>query len=907
MSVLLGGGQCGALARSIDWSGTGLGRIETWPQSLIAAINLMLNSRQPMFVAWGEDLNFIYNDGYAPILGSRHPWAMGQPFKAIWPEIWNDIWPLIERALSGQASWMENMHLVMERNGAPEDTWYTFSYSPAFDDTGAVKGMICSCVETTAQVGARRLADYRLSLDRELRTVSDPAAAMYSASMLLGQKLGVARVGYGDVDTSGQFVIVERDWTDGTTGTVAGTHRMEAFGPAIISELRARQTMTVDDVNIDPRVGNGAEAFAAISTRSVLAVPLHRFGVFRAMLYLHHHTPRHWSAEDIALAEETLERTWDAVERARAEVLLRRSEERLRFLDTLGQATITLTDANAVLGITTKLVGEHLGVTSCAYADMDEDGDGFTIRGDWSADGSTIVGHYSLAAFGKMAVERLTAGQPLIINDNEVDIAPHEAATFQAIGIRATICMPLVKNGKLTALMAIHDRAPRRWTDRELSLLLAVTERSWSHIERVGVIAELAELNRNLENVVAERTAELMAAEESLRQVQKMEAVGQLTGGLAHDFNNILAGVGGSLDLMARRLEQGRVNEISRYITGATDAVKRAAGITQRMLAFSRRQTLDPKPTNVVTLVDSMIELITRSVGPAIEIETKMDLDLWLTYIDVGQLENALLNLCINARDAMPDGGSINISGVNIAADNDSVRRLGLRDGDYVCLAVGDSGTGMTPEIVARAFDPFFTTKPIGRGTGLGLSMVYGFAGQSGGTVNIETEFGAGTKVMLYLPRFVGEQIPVEPEVVAAAPTQHEHGAPVLLVDDDGLVRMAVAEQLTELGYRVFEAQDGPSALTVFESTGLIELLVTDVGLPNGMNGRQLGDTIRAKAPKLPILFITGYAETAVLGQDDLDERTRVLAKPFTSKALEETIGHLLHRKRPNQPIRGQG
>jgi len=848
-----------------------------------------------MFVAWGEDLNFIYNDSYAPILGTRHPRAIGQPFKAVWPEIWQDIRPLVERALSGEASWMENMHLVMERNGAPEDTWYTFSYSPAFDDAGAVKGMICSCVETTAQVSARRLTDYRLSLDRELRTVSEPAAAMYSASMLLGQRLGVARVGYGDVDTSGQFVTVERDWTDGTIGTVAGTHRMEAFGPAIIAELRARQTMTVDDVKTDPRIGPGTEAFAAISTRSVLAVPLHRFGVFRAMLYLHHHAPRPWSAEDIALAEETLERTWDAVERARAEVLLRRSEERLRFLDSLGQATITLTDANAVLEITTKLVGQYLGVTSCAYADMDVDGDGFTIRGDWSADGSTIVGHYSLADFGRMAVERLNAGKPLVINDNEVDIAPHEAATFQAIGIRATICMPLVKNSKLTALMAIHDRAPRRWTDRELSLLMAVTERSWSHIERVGAIAELAELNRNLEKMVAERTADLMAAEESLRQAQKMEAVGQLTGGLAHDFNNILAGVGGSLELMARRLEQGRIDEIPRYITGAADAVKRAAGITQRMLAFSRRQTLDPKPTNLVTLVDGMIELITRSVGPAVSIKTEMDLNLWLTYIDVSQLENALLNLCINARDAMPDGGSIKISGVNVAADNHSVRELGLRESDYVCLTVADTGTGMSPDIVARAFDPFFTTKPIGRGTGLGLSMVYGFAGQSGGTVKIESDLGAGTKVMLYLPRFVGKQIAVEPEVAATTVGLHEHNATVLLVDDESLVRMAVAEQLIELGYHVFEAHDGPSALRVFEREAGIKMLVTDVGLPNGMNGRQLADAIRSKAPTLPVLFITGYAEKAVLGQSDLDERTRVLAKPFTSKSLEDAVGTLMN------------
>ncbi len=894
MSRLIEGGQCGALVRSLDWSGNSLGAIAAWPQSLTAAINLMLNSSQPMFVAWGPELNFIYNDGYAPILGGRHPSAMGRPFKDVWPEIWHEIWPLIEKALSGQATWMENMHLVMERHGAPENTWYTFSYSPLFDDTGAIGGMVCSCIETTAEVLAQRLADFRLALDSELRRAADPAEAMYRASELLGSRLGAARVGYGDIDTSGEFVLVERDWTDGTIPTVAGAHRMEAFGPAIIAELRANQTMTVDDVNIDPRVNEGAQAFAAISTRSVMAVPLHRFGSFRAMLFIHHHSPRQWSAEDIALAEETLMRTWDAVERARAELLLRSSEERLRFLDELGQATIALTDANEVLAITTKLVGEHLGVTSCAYADMDQDSDGFTIRGDWSDNGSTIVGHYRLADFGELAVERLGAGQPLIINDNEVDIAPHEAATFQAIGIRATICMPLVKNGKLTALMAIHDRLPRRWTDRELTLLLAVTERSWSHIERVGVIAKLAEINRDLEAMVAERTADLMAAEATLRQSQKMEAVGQLTGGLAHDFNNILAGVGGSLDIMARRLEQGRIAEIGRYITGASEAIKRAAAITQRMLAFSRRQTLDPTPTNVAILVEGMIELITRSVGPAVAVSTEMDARLWPTFVDVSQLENALLNLCINARDAMPEGGSLTISGENLHAHGAKASKLGLPEGDYVCLTVADSGTGMTPEVVARAFDPFFTTKPIGRGTGLGLSMVYGFAGQSGGNVEIETDLGVGTRITLYLPRFAGELEAPRPESPGATVETRKTDMTVLLVDDENLIRMAVAEQLRELGFAVLEAPDGPSALRIFEGGADIGLLVTDVGLPNGINGRQLADALRAWAPTLPVLFITGYAEKAVLGHGDLDVRTRVLAKPFTAGSLQETVASLL-------------
>ncbi|HTO28724.1 MAG TPA: GAF domain-containing protein, partial [Devosia sp.] len=796
MSEFYAGGELGELARARDWHSTGLGQARDWPPALRVAANLILNSQQPMFIAWGPELNFIYNDGYAPILGARHPWALGQPFHAIWPEIWTDIAPLIESALAGRSTWMENMHLVMARNGAPEDTWYTFSYSPIFDEDGSIGGMMCSCVETTQQVQSSRLSDFRLRLNSELRVMSDPAKAMDRAAELLGIQLGVARVGYGDIDESGEYVVVERDWTDGTLGSVAGRHRMEAFGPAIIEELRAGRVMSVDDVNQDDRVGSGAEAFEAIGTRSVLAVPLLRAGRFRAMLYLHHHSPKRWSTDDMAFAGETLERTWEAVERARAEAMVRESEERLRFLDDLGQRTADLVNADEILTVTTRALGEHLGISICAYADMDEDEDGFTIRGDWFQSGSgSIVGRYRLADFGQLAVDNLGAGQPLIISDNAVELAPHEAATFQNIGIAATICMPLVKNGRLTALMAIHDRVPRLWTERELSLLREVTERSWAHIERVGALAELkgsvvqqqatarelAEVNRNLEALVDQRTTELMAAEETLRQSQKMEAVGQLTGGLAHDFNNLLAGIGGSLEIMGTRLAQGRISEVDRYLTAASGAVRRAASLTQRLLAFSRRQTLDPRPVDVAALAEGMLDLINRTVGPAISVTTNGDANLGATFVDSSQLENSLLNLCLNARDAMPHGGSIAVDAANRTIDDRAARLLGLEPGEYIQLAVNDTGIGMPPDVVARAFDPFFTTKPIGQGTGLGLSMVYGFAGQSGGTVHIASEVGTGTTITIYLPRYFGGQADAQPVSVTEA-NQTQRRESILLV-----------------------------------------------------------------------------------------------------------------------------
>lgn len=751
-----------------------------------------------------------------------------------------------------------------------------------------------------------------VELNAELRSISDPIEAISRAAAVLGRQLGIGRVGYGDIDETGQFVVVERDWTDGSMGTVAGRHRMEDFGRAIIEELRAGRIMSVDDVLVDERVGRGAAAFAAIKTRAVLAAPLFRAGRFRAMLYLHHHTPRHWSPEDRMIAGETLELTWEAVERARAETLLRASEERFRFLDDLGQRTANLLDAEEILSLTTRLVGEHLQVSNCAYADMDDDEDGFTIRGDWAAPGSmSIVGHYSLADFGRLAVENLSAGRPLIVNDNLRELAPHEAATFQNIGIAATICMPLVKNGRLTALMAIHDRVPHQWTERELSLITAVTERSWAHVERAGAVAELrsnvvqqravadqlAALNKNLETVVAERTAELMATEESLRQSQKMEAVGQLTGGLAHDFNNIIAGISGSLEMVSIRLKQGRTTELDRYIDGAMSAAKRAAGLTQRLLAFSRRQTLEPKAIELNDLVGGMLDLINRSMGPEIDVTMVATDGLWTTFVDAGQLENALLNLCINARDAMPDGGKLNVETANHQMNGATARQYGLPAGQYVSLCVVDTGMGMAPEVVERAFEPFFTTKPTGQGTGLGLSMVYGFAGQSGGTVRIRSEVGEGTRVCVYLPRHEGSQAAEEkgptPDVLAL-----DGAGTVLIVDDEPLIRTVAVEVLQELGYSVVEAADGVTALGVLNSDRHIDLLVTDVGLPGGINGRQVADAARVARPELKVLFITGYAENAVLNHSHLDQGMHILTKPFQMDELAAKVRDLIPQPR---------
>jgi len=387
------------------------------------------------------------------------------------------------------------------------------------------------------------------------------------------------------------------------------------------------------------------------------------------------------------------------------------------------------------------------------------------------------------------------------------------------------------------------------------------------------------------------------AIEEQLRQAQKMEAVGQLTGGLAHDFNNLLTGITGSLELLQTRLSQGRVNDLERYITAAQGAAKRAAALTHRLLAFSRRQTLDPKPTNINRLVAGMEELTRRTVGPAILVEVVAAGGLWNTLVDPNQLENALLNLCINARDAMPDGGRLTVETANRWLDVRAARERDMPPGQYLSLCVTDTGTGMTPEVIKRAFDPFFTTKPIGLGTGLGLSMVYGFARQSGGQVRIYSEVGEGTMVCLYLPRHIGEEAETDlPGQQAAAPAA-EQGETVLVVDDEPTVRMLVAEVLQELGYTAIEAADGAAGLEVLQSSVRIDLLVTDVGLPGGLNGRQLADAGRAVRPGLKVLFITGYAENAVIGNGHLEHGMQVLTKPFAMEALANRIKDLIAQR----------
>jgi PAS domain S-box-containing protein len=393
--------------------------------------------------------------------------------------------------------------------------------------------------------------------------------------------------------------------------------------------------------------------------------------------------------------------------------------------------------------------------------------------------------------------------------------------------------------------------------------------------------------------VTARDITERQNLEEQLRQAQKMEAVGQLTGGLAHDFNNLLQGITGALDRVQHRVAAGRTDDIDRFLKAAAESANRAAALTHRLLAFSRRQTLDPKPTDVNRLIGGMEDLISRTMGPAVSVNVIGAAGLWPVRVDPSQLESSLLNLCINARDAMPDGGKLIVETSNKWMDARAARERDLLPGQYVSLCVTDNGSGMEPHVIEHAFDPFFTTKPLGQGTGLGLSMIYGFVRQSGGQVRVYSEVGKGTTICLYFPRYAGTAEQAKPDV----PTEKVEagaGEVVLVVDDEATVRMLVAEVLGDAGYKVVEAADGPAALKILQSGRRLDLLITDVGLPGGMNGRQVADAARVQRKDLKILFITGFAENAVVGNGYLDAGMEILAKPFAMSTLANRVREMI-------------
>ncbi len=582
------------------------------------------------------------------------------------------------------------------------------------------------------------------------------------------------------------------------------------------------------------------------------------------------------------------------------------SEARQHALFRLAEAIRAATSLESIAAATAQIIGETLTVRWASYQGLGP-AQQVQVEGHWSFQHDAQA-RQALTLHDQRRIRRaLRSGSVVLVGDVGRDARTTEIADEHlALGVAAFMDVPIIEQGELVGMVYVSSHTPRTWTDNELAIVREVCQQTRAAFDRIrdqqalaASEARLREINESLEAEVSARTRELMATEEALRHSQKIEAIGQLTGGLAHDFNNLLGGISGSLDLMRVRLVQGRGEELFRYIDLAARSAQRAASLTQRLLAFARRQTLAPRPTNVNALIGGMEELIRRTIGPAITLEVVGAAGLWPTFVDGPQLESALLNLCINARDAMPDGGRLTIETANKWLDDKWAQERDLPVGQYVCIAVTDNGSGMPPDVLARAFDPFFTTKPIGEGTGLGLSMVYGFARQSGGQVRLYSEVGQGSTVSLYLPRHDLDAENEEPEV-HEPPHTAGSGEVVLVVDDEASIRMLAVEVLDEAGYTTLQAEDGPTALRILQSAARIDLLITDVGLPGGLNGRQVADAARAARPDLQVLFITGYAENAAFGNGHLQPGMQLLTKPFKMETLMRRVQAILENRSPS-------
>ena len=465
--------------------------------------------------------------------------------------------------------------------------------------------------------------------------------------------------------------------------------------------------------------------------------------------------------------------------------------------------------------------------------------------------------------------------------------------------------------GKALAATGANDSmAEMRTQNQELLQSLAALkakqeegERLNAELERTnsGVVAlyaeldakaaQLSALNASLEGRIAAAVVECQMANDALRQSQKMEAVGQLTGGIAHDFNNLLQVITGNLEIVARRLDPGQ-ERLRRAIDNAMSGAQRAATLTQRLLAFSRRQPLAAKPLDPNKLVEGMSDLIRRTLGATVAIETRLASDLWIVEVDANQLENALLNLAVNARDAMPQGGVLTVTTANTVI-GESAGEPEAIPGQYVSLAVSDTGSGMSEATMARAFEPFFTTKDVGKGTGLGLSMVYGFVKQSGGHLHIESSVGRGTTVTVYLPRLKGE-LPGESTASESLTERAQAGETILVVEDDADVRTFSCDVLRELGYAVHAVCDGASAIAAIDGDERIDLVFTDIMLTGSVNGRDVAKHSHVRRPQTPVLFTSGYAWDA--GHQDLrlEPGMELLAKPFSYAALASMVRRCL-------------
>ena len=718
--------------------------------------------------------------------------------------------------------------------GTPK--WWDVKVTPIIGLDGKPEKLLAVSRDVSAQRRGELNRDALLELGDRLRDCISTSDIAFAAADVLGRTLDVDRVGYGEVEPTTEALTIERDWTAAGVASVQGIVHFRDYG-SYVDDLRKGNDVVIDGSAADWRVN--VDALRQAAATALVNIPIMERGALAAILFVNQREPRAWTPAEIAFIREIADRTQAAVQRHRAETRL--NELAASLEEQVEQRTA---DRNRLWTLSRDVM---------LVAGFDG-----TI---------TAVNPAWMSTLGWAENELLSRNFLDLVHPDDL-LATQAAAGALAMG-------------------DVISRFDNRYRHKDGSYRTL----TWTAAPGDGLIIAVAR------DITAEQdqAEALRHAEDALRQAQKMEAVGQLTGGLAHDFNNLLTGMMGNLELLQHRVARGRLEDLDRFINAAQGAGRRAAALTQRLLAFSRRQTLDPKPTDVNRLITGFEEMLRRTVGATADIEIAGAVGLWAAEIDAGQLENAILNLCINGRDAMPKGGKLTIETANKWLDERGGRDHDLPPGQYVSICVTDTGTGMSKEVIKRVFEPFFTTKPLGQGTGLGLSMIYGFARQSGGHVRIYSELGHGTTVCIYLPRYHGDVVDDATEIQRAA-AEIAGGQTILVVDDEATVRHLIDEVLEDSGYTVIGAADGASGLKVLQSGARIELLITDVGLPNGMNGRQVADHARMLRPDLKVLFITGFAENAAVGNGHLEPGMELLTKPFTLEALTRKVAAMIKK-----------
>jgi PAS domain S-box-containing protein len=923
---LAGGGEMGVLTRAYDWSASPLGPSETWPQSLRTAVRILLNTNHPMFIWWGEDLIQFYNDAYRQTMGpERHPGALGQRGRECWDEIWHIIGPQIEQVMrGGGATWHENQLVPVTRHGRLEQVYWTYGYSPIDEDDG-VGGVLVVCRDVTADILASvalrereaelarvqqigRVGGLEVDLRDGFRNNRSPeyllihglppdavnetheqwVQRLHPEDRDATEKKFRDAVATGVCEYNVRYRIIRP--SDGETRwiSVKSTIERDHNGKAI--RLVGAHTDVTEQVMAEQALRQSEEEFRTLAD----AVP-HHVWTARPDGLLNWFNPRVYEYAGYSPGELDGEKwgqivhpddvpgavaAWSGAigsgEAYEVEFRLRRADGAFRwFLARAVPARNRRGEIIRWIGTNTdvhdqKKIASELAELNATLAQRVEEK---TRERDriWNVSQDLL-----LVADRDGVWRTVNPAWTRTLGWSEAELLNRTSEWLEHPddnGRTRTEVNNLTQGNRTVRFESRfrHKDGSYRWL-------------SWTGVpDRDHIYAVARDVTA--EKAAAER---LKATEEALLQSQKMEAVGQLTGGIAHDFNNLLTGIVGSLDLLQTRLNQGRTDNVARYINAAMTSANRAAALTHRLLAFARRQPLIPKSVDANALVVSLEDLLRRTIGETIDLTIVASDDLWGTLCDPNQLESALLNLAINARDAMPDGGRLTIKTSNARLDGITADTPALLPGDYICIDVTDTGIGMSPEVAARAFDPFFTTKPIGQGTGLGLSMIYGFVHQSNGHVTIDSRIGQGTSVRLYLPRHHGEAAAGEASAARAA----EHaatGETVLVVEDEPVVRGVILEMLGEQGYRTLEAVDGPSGLRILREAARIDLLVTDVGLP-GMNGRQLADQARETRPDLKVLFITGYAESVAIADGFLQPGMEMITKPFDLDNLSRRI-----------------